>query len=245
MLDAKRITGNHSVPYLRNVDVQWDRVNVDDLPVMDIAPEEYERYTLQHGDLLVCEGGEMGRAAIWSGELARCGFQKALHRLRPRREDRDVPRFMHYALRAAVQGNAFDDGHLSTIAHLTGEKLRTHRFPFPPVEEQEALVTFLDTGLMRIDRAISGVRRQAELLHEYRTRLIADVVTGKLDVREAAAGLPDVDSVAAEDDSDNGTGPVETTGVSEPEPTAGTAHAATEDDMRGERNLEAGQEGQP
>ena len=199
MLDSKRITGSHSLPYLRNVDVQWDRINIKDLSVMDITPEEYERYTLRHGDLLVCEGGEMGRSALWSGELPRCGFQKALHRLRPRNAGQDAPRFMHYALRAAVNGNAFDDGHLSTIAHLTGEKLRTHRFPFPPAAEQESMVMFLDRELKQLDRSVSSVRRQIALLQEYRTRLIADVVTGKLDVREAAAGLPAVDALGAED----------------------------------------------
>ena len=187
MLDAKRITGNHSLPYLRNVDVQWDQINVEDLPTMDIAPDEYDRYTLLKGDLLVCEGGEVGRCALWSGELTRCGFQKALHRLRPRNMGQDVPRFMHYVLRAAAKGDAFNDGHQSTIAHLTGDKLRAHRFPFPPPAEQEALVTFLDTALKQVDRAISDVGHEIELLQEYRTRLTADVVTGRLDVREENA----------------------------------------------------------
>ena len=203
MLDSKRITGNHSLPYLRNVDVQWDQINIDDLPSMDIAPDEYDRYTLREGDLLVCEGGEVGRCALWSGELTRCGFQKALHRLRPLNADQDVPRFLHYALRAAVKGHAFNDGHLSTIAHLTGDKLRAHRFPFPPPAEQRSIVTFLDTALKQIDQAVSRVGRQIDLVQDYRTRLIADVVTGKLDVREAAAALPEVDPLADEDDLDN------------------------------------------
>ena len=193
MLDSKRLTGTHSVPYLRNVDVQWDQINTKDLPTMDIPPDEYERYTVQEDDLLVCEGGEIGRCALWSGEVAICGFQKALHRLRPRNARQDVPRFMHYALRAAAKGNAFSDGHLSTIAHLTGEKLRSHRFPFPPVAEQESLVRFLDGVLNQADHSVSCVRRQIDVLREYRTRLIADVVTGKLDVRETAAGLPETD----------------------------------------------------
>ncbi len=193
MLDSKRLTGTHSVPYLRNVDVQWDQINTKDLPSMDIPPDEYERYTVQEDDLLVCEGGEIGRCALWSGEVAICGFQKALHRLRPRNARQDVPRFMHYALRAAAKGNAFSDGHLSTIAHLTGEKLRSHRFPFPPVAEQESVVRFLDGVLNQADHSVSCVRRQIDVLREYRTRLIADVVTGKLDVREAAPGLPETD----------------------------------------------------
>ena len=200
MLDSKRITGNYLLPYLRNVDVQWDQVNIKDLPTMDIPPDEYERYTVQQGDLLVCEGGEVGRCALWAGDLTKCGFQKALHRLRPQNTGQDVPRFMHYVLRAAVKGNAFNDGHLSTIAHLTGDKLRAHRFPFPPVAEQESLVSFLDTVLKQADREVSRIHRQIDLLHEYRTRLIADVVTGKLDVREAAAALPEVNPRAAEDE---------------------------------------------
>ena len=106
---------------------------------------------------------------------------------------------MHYALRAAAKGNAFDDGHLSTIAHLTGEKLRGHRFPFAPVAEQESLVRFLDGVLNQADYSVYCVRRQIDVLNEYRTRLMADVVTGKLDVREAAAEMSEMDSLAKDD----------------------------------------------
>ena len=93
---------------------------------------------------------------------------------------------MYYALQFAAKGHAFDDGHVSTIAHLTGEKLRAHRFPFPSLAEQAALVEHLDEETAHIDLAISHARRQIDLMNEYRTRLIADVVTGQLDVREAA-----------------------------------------------------------
>ena len=96
---------------------------------------------------------------------------------------------MYYVLRAATNRNVFSDGHVSTIAHLTGDKLRAHRFPFPPTPEQAAIVEYLDKATTDIDSAINRARRQIELLREYRTRLIADVVTGKLDVREAAAQL--------------------------------------------------------
>ena len=189
MLDSKRIKGDHLLPYLRNMDIQWDRINIDDLPMMDIPPSEYDRYTVRPGDLLVCEGGAVGRSALWSGELAICGFQKALHRLRPMRGD--VPRFMYYVLRTASNRDVFSDGHVSTIAHLTGDKLRTHRFQFPPFHEQTAIVEYLGRATANIDAGIECSRRQIELLQEYRMRLIADVVTGKLDLREAAAQLPD------------------------------------------------------
>ncbi len=191
MLDTKRITGDHLLPYLRNTDIQWDHINVEDLPTMDIPPSQYDRYTVRRDDLLVCEGGEVGRSALWSEELTICGFQKALHRLRPRNAEQDMPRFMYYALRVGAKGYAFSDGHVSTIAHLTGDKLRAHRFPFPPLAEQTAIVEYLNRATADIDAAIARARRQVELIQEYRKRLIADVVTGKLDVREAAAQLPD------------------------------------------------------
>ena len=161
---------------------------------MDISPDEYDRYTVRKGDLLVCEGGEVGRCAIWSDQLTRCGFQKALHRLRPLNAGQDVVRFMYYPLRVAAKSQAFNDGHLSTISHLTGEKLRTHRFPFPPFYEQDAIVRYLDKSIADIDVATSHARRQIELLQEYRTRLIADVVTGKLDVRGAAPWSSEIES---------------------------------------------------
>jgi type I restriction enzyme, S subunit len=189
MLDAKRIAGTSLLAYLRNTDVQWDRINVIGLPTMDITLAEYERYTVKKGDLLVCEGGEVGRCAIWNNQLEVCGFQKALHRLRPVRPDRDLPRFMYYSLRAAATSNAFSDGHVSTIAHLTGDKLRAHSFPFPPLTEQAAIVRALDQQLSRCDSAAEAAQREIELFRELRTRLIDDVVTGKLDVREAAARL--------------------------------------------------------
>ena len=64
MLDEKQITGQHLKPYLRNVDVQWDSINTEDLPMMDFPFDQQERFRLVIGDLLVCEGGEIGRAAI-------------------------------------------------------------------------------------------------------------------------------------------------------------------------------------
>ena len=65
------------------------------------------------------------------------------------------------------------------------------RLPVPPLAEQHAIIDYLNKATTTIDEAIARARRQIELLQEYRTRLIADVVTGKLDVREAAAGLPE------------------------------------------------------
>ena len=192
MLDAKRITGRHSIPYLRNRDVQWDRVLTDDLPVMDIPPSEIARYTVKRGDLLVCEGGQVGRSAFWDERLPVCGFQKALHRVRSLDDSRDYSRFFFYQMQLTAGRGVFSaDGNENTFAHLTCEKLRRHRFAFPPFTEQKAVADHLDGELQQFKIATSRLEREIDLLREYRTRLVADVVTGKLDVREAAAQLPD------------------------------------------------------
>lgn len=191
MLDSKRITGRNSIPYLRNRDVQWDRILVDNLPAMDISVEEYSRYTVKRGDMLVCEGGQVGRAAFWDEQLPICGFQKALHRVRAKDQNRDCPRFLFYLINIAATRGAFAaDGNENTFAHLTCEKLRRHHFPFPPYVEQRNIANFLDEELQHCQIAAGRIKGQITLLQEFRTRLIADVVTGKLDVREVAKRLP-------------------------------------------------------
>jgi type I restriction enzyme S subunit len=187
MLDEARITGDHLVPYLRNVDVQWDTINLEDLPEMDILPHEYERYTLRKGDLVVCEGGEVGRAAIFEGSDRRVGFQKALHRLRPV-NSKEVPRYTFYVLCAAAQLGVFvAEGNPNTIPHLTGEKLRRYRFPCPPLAEQRAIADHLDRETGKLDRLTASVEAAIERLHEYRAALITAAVTGKIDVRGTQA----------------------------------------------------------
>lgn len=181
MLNPDAVQGDHLAPYLRNVDVQWDRINTDGLPEMNFPPEFVARYRLRKGDLLVCEGGEVGRTAIWNDELPECYYQKALHRLRPRTGGQNR-RFMYYALFAAAQNGAFEEGgSKSTILHLPAEKLRRHRFPLPSTDEQRAIADFLDRKTAAIDALIAKKERLIELLEEKRQALITQAVTKGLD----------------------------------------------------------------
>jgi type I restriction enzyme S subunit len=181
MLDAKRVTGEFSGRYLRNVDVQWDVVNTDGLPEMDFAPWERERYRLRPGDLLTCEGGEVGRTAIWRGDLDECFYQKAIHRVRPRSEG-ERPRFFYYLMFAlAKQGVFAAGGNPNTIDHLTAVQLRHYRFSFAPTAEQRAIAAFLDRETARIDALVAKKERLIELLQEKRTALITRAVTKGLD----------------------------------------------------------------
>jgi type I restriction enzyme S subunit len=183
MLDAKRITGQFSGRYLRNVDVQWDAVNTDDLPEMDFAPGERDRYLLKSGDLLVCEGGEVGRSGLWSGQLSECFYQKAIHRVRPITRT-ESPRFLYYLMYCLSKLGVFvADGNPNTIDHLTGVQLRHQRLPFPPWEDQAKITAHLDQETSGIDCLIARVCEAIERLKELRTALISAAVTGQIDVR--------------------------------------------------------------
>ena len=187
MLDEKQIKRTHLAPYLRNVDVQWGSINSADLPEMDFDYDDRARYALSVGDILVCEGGEIGRCAIWDGALDECYYQKALHRLRPLSEADDA-RFFIFVMRTIVEVGVFSaHAAAATIQHLPAEKLRVVRYPSPPISEQLAIVSHIVAHTTKLDMLSSATERSIKLLKERRAALIAEAVTGKIDVREAIA----------------------------------------------------------
>ncbi|ELI5391026.1 TPA: restriction endonuclease subunit S [Vibrio parahaemolyticus] len=188
MLDEKKISGNYLGKYLRNTDVQWDSINTENLPEMDFRPQERERYSVKKGDLIVCEGGEIGRCGIWESEST-CFYQKALHRLRPL-YNTDLTRFMFYVLFNAVHQERFISGAgKATIAHLPAETFKQYRFAFPPLDEQQSIIDFLDSIKGKFDLIENKAQLQIELLKERRTALISAAVTGKIDVRNWQAPI--------------------------------------------------------
>jgi type I restriction enzyme S subunit len=107
-----------------------------DVKKMDFSPEESEKFSLHSGDVLVCEGGEVGRTAIWHGEIVNCCYQKALHRLRPKSDllqPEILLNFMQYASQRGLLARL--TGH-PTIAHLTAVKIRKLRVPVPGLDVQ-------------------------------------------------------------------------------------------------------------
>jgi len=149
---------------------------------MDIQQSEYPRYTIQTGDLLVCEGGEVGRAAMVKDVPGVIGFQKALHRLRPR-SSLEHTRYLYFTFFWAAATGVFSVGGTATISHLTGEQLRRFRFPKPPYSEQVDIAAYLDAQTAKFDALAAEAQRAIDLLQERRTALISSAVTGQIDVR--------------------------------------------------------------
>jgi type I restriction enzyme S subunit len=141
MLDARQQTGQNKRRYLRNANVQWFHIDLFDLLEMDFDADARRTFNLQKGDLLICEGGEPGRAAIWQGQLEDIYFQKALHRGRPK-DGVAEPEYLVWLLWFLAHNGGLGD-HISaaTIAHLTGEKLKGMPIPVPPIALQKTFAT--------------------------------------------------------------------------------------------------------
>ncbi len=125
MLDAKQQTGRNSYPYLANFNVQWFRFNLENLNKMDFDEKDRAEFELREGDLLVCEGGEIGRCAVWHNELQPCFFQKALHRVRCNHQI-ILPDYLAWWFRYNCDYGGFSAlaGAKATIAHLPGAKIK-------------------------------------------------------------------------------------------------------------------------
>ncbi|KAF0109706.1 MAG: restriction modification system DNA specificity subunit [Rhodospirillaceae bacterium] len=150
--------GAQKTPFLRTSNVLWDEIDISTVDEMAIPPHELAGKLVELGDLLVCEGGEIGRAAIWNGEIDPMSFQNHLHRLRPLADDVE-PRFYVYFLYSAfTQMGIFEGvGNKTTIPNLSRNRLAALEIPHPDLDEQRD-----------ITRALSHVR-DAIKLHDRST----------------------------------------------------------------------------
>lgn len=143
-MSAAARAGEDKVPFLRTSNVLWDEIDLAVVDAMAIPERELAEKCLEPGDLLVCEGGEIGRAAIWEGGPEPMSFQNHLHRLRPKVDDVD-PRFYVYFLQSAfTQLGIFEGaGNKTTIPNLSSGRLKALDVPHPPLLEQVAIADAL------------------------------------------------------------------------------------------------------
>ena len=178
MLNSKKQTGTAVMPYLRNINLRWGGFDLTDVKQMDIFPNEVEQFTLRNGDLLICEGGEPGRCAVWNrdGEMA---FQNAMHRVRPHAEL--SPQFLALQFEAKVRNGELE--HLFsgvTIKHFSQSKLRAVEVPLPPLAEQERIVEILEEQFSRLDSALASVKAVREKAKAFRRSLLHAAFNGDL-----------------------------------------------------------------
>lgn len=162
-MSAAAREGDNKTPFLRTSNVLWNEIDLTTVDEMSIPPHELQEKLLLPGDLLVCEGGEIGRAAIWNGERAIMSFQNHIHRLRPLRDDVE-PRFYAFFLQSAfTQLGIFEGaGNKTTIPNLSRNRLSTLDVPHPELGEQKDIARVL----ARVREAISTHDRSSALARE-------------------------------------------------------------------------------
>jgi len=150
MLDAERNKGVPK-PYVGNRAVRWGSFDTAEIRSVPMSPADLARYRLKAGDILACEGGEVGRSAIWNDEIPECYYQKALHRLRPK-NNYNSRLLVALFYRASTSGGFANFVSQTSIAHLTKEKFQTFPIIKPSEDEQAAIAE----ALSDMDEAIAA-----------------------------------------------------------------------------------------
>ena len=209
---ARSVDGPHhspdymdqGVPFLSARNIKVDRWSLED--VKFISPSDYDtfcrRVKPELGDVLYTKGGTTGIARAVDLDYP---FQVWVHvAVLKLRKARVLPRYLAATLntpRCYEQSQLFTRG--ATNQDLGLGRMKEIVLPIPPLSDQSDIIDRVVAIEKEIGRGIQAASREISLLGEFRTRLIADVVTGKLDVREAAAALPEVDPLALEDPPDD------------------------------------------
>ena len=185
----------HEYPYLRVANVQAGHTNLSVVKTIRATKAEAERCLLQKGDVLMTEGGDpdkLGRGCVWEGQVARCLHQNHVFAVRPN-QSRIDPYFLSALMGTRYARAYFQSTSKQTtnLASTNKTKIGMFRLLLPKVDEQKLILSHLEVATRPLNTALSRLEREIALLREYRTRLVADVVTGKVDVRAAAAGLPE------------------------------------------------------
>lgn len=176
MLDQNKNKGE-LMPYLANVNVRWGSIDLGNLREMRFEDDEREAFGVRYGDIVMCEGGEPGRCALWKEQLPRMMFQKAIHRVRAHAGI--GTQFLYYCLRHQAQS-----GQLArlftgaTIKHLPREKLVVAQVLIPPVP----LMMVFEEHVEPIERQMSVLEAANRRATEARDLLLPRLMSGEIAV---------------------------------------------------------------
>lgn len=181
--EPKSETDTHEI-YLKSANIQWNGVSKSPHVKMWFSETDKEKYRLIDGDLLVSEGGDVGRCCLYRGEYEDCFIQNAINRLRS--SSNVSTEYLYYFIRA-MHNSGFIEiiCNKSTIPHFTAEKVSEVRYTKPPANEINRIVDYLNSKCNEIDKSISLIKENISKLREYRNCMITGVVSGKFDVRNA------------------------------------------------------------
>jgi len=182
--DRKKDTDTHEY-YLKSANIQWNGVSLKPKSKMWFSKAEKEKYHLIKGDLLISEGGDVGRSCLYDNEYEDCYIQNAVHRVRS--TSYISTDYLYYFMRSMHHSGFIEIiCNKSTIPHFTVEKVSRVRFTRPPSDEISEIVKQLNVKCKQIQDSMNLIEDTIKKLKEYRTALISAAVTGKIDLRGQA-----------------------------------------------------------
>ncbi|EDP6841313.1 hypothetical protein GN629_08200 [Campylobacter upsaliensis] len=169
--------------YLKSKNLQWLNVEVSQIEKMWFSEYEKSLYRIKKDDLLVSEGGEVGKTCIWNNELAECYIQNSVHKITLNKFNN--AKFFLYLFFTYGKLGVFDSVvSRVSIAHLVLEKLVNVDMVVPPLQEQKQIANFLDEKCEKINSAIEKTKRQITLIKEYKNTLINEAVCGRINLQK-------------------------------------------------------------
>lgn len=177
MLDKAKNQGELQ-PYLRNLNVRWFTFDLSDLLQMPFLPSEKEKCTAIKGDVLICEGGYPGRAAIWNKDYP-IYFQKALHRVRFHEQEYNKW-FVYYLYAQDVSGELKRHFSGTGIQHFTGEVLARFEVPLPPLPDLRRAVARIEKLEEATQHLESIYQQKLAALEAMKKSLLHQAFTGNL-----------------------------------------------------------------
>ncbi len=178
MLDKAKNKGK-STKYLRNINVRWFGFDLTDLFEMKVTDEEKFNLSIKEGDLLICEGGEPGRCAIWKFGPTDLIFQKALHRVRT--TEKVSPDWIALNIFNDANSGKLDNFFTgSTIKHLTGRKLALYTVTVPQPIEQHEIVRRVESLFSLADQIESRYHKAKAYIDKLTQSILAKAFRGEL-----------------------------------------------------------------
>jgi type I restriction enzyme S subunit len=182
-------------PFLRTSNVLWNKIDISSISYMPFSDEEFETLKLRRGDILVCEGGDVGRTSVWEGQLEECAYQNHLHRLRPK-ENNIVNYFFSYWMEYAIclRGLYVNSANRTTIPNLSAQRLKSFLIPLPPLEEQKAIAGILSTvqsAIEKTEKVINALKnlKKSMMKHLFTYGPVAEEEAEDVELKETEIGL--------------------------------------------------------
>ncbi len=177
----KNHSGSRMRPYLRAANVTWSGLDLNDVKEMNFTEDESAVYELRPGDVLVAEASgsadEVGKPAVWRGEIDGCCFQNTLIRVRTRGS---VPEYLRYFLLAEAGSGRIGRASPGVgIHHIGASRLAAWPVPVPPLAEQRRIVAAIEEHFSRLEAGASQLQVATKRLQALRSRIVDAAVAGE------------------------------------------------------------------